>query len=547
VIVAVYNPGPHFDDLIASFLRQTMPADDFEVLLCDDGSDPQTQERLDAVAAEHSHLKVLKLEHSGWPGTPRNHGIDQAKGEYVFFCDHDDRLGDQALQRMADYADQNRSDVLVGKLVGVGRSLPRGMFRRNIPDAKLGTDPLLEILTPHKLFRTSFIREHGIRFPDGRVRLEDHMFVMKAYFAASVISILADYPCYYWTQRQDKPSASATRIEPGPYFHYLGAVLDIVEANTEPGEFRDSLMQHWYRGKVIKRLGGRQLIRYSPEYLESFLAAVRPLVRDRFGPQLDRYMLFPMRLCSSLLRADRIDGLLALARVDVGISAAARVTALRWEGGRLRLEIEAQVRYPDGTPLEFAPDPAIPGSLVWQLPEPIEPDVLTPAVLDAAPDIAGDRVELLLRDRHDQADYQQDGEADGLRTVVALDPRTARAGRAVTRNSDLIVQLRRAGWNFSTHLRVDAEVLAAAGALDCVVGKRVLNVATRGGDRLVLQARKRPTPPKGPESVTATAPTAVVRTRRRVLGLATNVWHRLPAPVRAAMMPVGRRLRRRLR
>jgi glycosyltransferase involved in cell wall biosynthesis len=72
---------------------------------------------------------VLKLEHVGWPGSPRNVGIDTAQGKYVFFCDHDDSFGDEALQRLTDYAEQNTSDVVIGKLTGVGRVLPRGIFR----------------------------------------------------------------------------------------------------------------------------------------------------------------------------------------------------------------------------------------------------------------------------------------------------------------------------------------------------------------------------------------------------------------------------------
>ena len=171
VIAAVFNPGSGFDDLIRSFDRQTLGTDAFEVLLCDDGSDEPTRQRLAEVAASRPHVRVLSLPHTGWPGTPRNHGIDAARGEYVFFADHDDRLFDGALERLCDYADRHSSDVVIGRVVGIGRKIPRRIFRRDVPSAALGEDPLLELLTPHKLFRTAFLRGHGIRFPDGRVRI----------------------------------------------------------------------------------------------------------------------------------------------------------------------------------------------------------------------------------------------------------------------------------------------------------------------------------------------------------------------------------------
>lgn len=244
VVVPVFDPGPHLDDLVDSLLRQTLPAEEFEVLFCDDGSDEGTRRRLHALAAGHPHFEVLLLEHSGWPGRPRNAGLDAAVGRYVFFCDHDDRLGEQALERLTAFADRHGSDVVVGHLVGVGRELRLGTFQRDVPHAELGVDPLLDLLTPHKLFRTAFLREHGIRFPEGRVRLEDHLFVMQAYLAARVISILASYPCYYWTVRQDKPSASAGLIDPEPYFFHLRRVLDVVEERCGPGERLDRLLPH---------------------------------------------------------------------------------------------------------------------------------------------------------------------------------------------------------------------------------------------------------------------------------------------------------------
>lgn len=530
VIVAVYNPGPHFDDLIDSFLRQSLPPDQFEVLLCDDGSDEATLARLDKVTAAHPHLKVLKLEHSGWPGTPRNVGIDTAAGKYVFFCDHDDTFGDEALQRLADYADENNSDVVVGRLTGVGRSLPRGMFRKNIPNAVLGEDPLLEILTPHKLFRTAFIREHGIRFPDGKVRLEDHMFVMKAYFAANVISILADYPCYYWTKRTDKPSASASLIVPDYYFRYLGEVLDIVEENVPPGPKRDALLQHWYRGKVLKRLAGRHVLRFKEAYRKEFVGVVRPFSIERFRPEVDQLLAFPMRMRSALLRADRVDGLLALASIEIKLKSSAYVTSIAWDDDdRLRIEIEAKVSFEDGSELEFDPIPATdtkPAGWRWRPPEELVPEVLTDDVLEAGRDIAASRVEIFVRARHDGSDYVQpvvdavpQAGPGVMRTTITIDPQTARAGRAVTRYSDLVAQVSYAGWNFGTALRITPEVLAAAHLPEKIIGKRLFTVDTRGSDRIYLGAIKLPKPAAA--VVQKAAPvmrTRVMRQGRRIAG-----------------------------
>jgi hypothetical protein len=451
VVVPVYNPGPHFDDLLASLLRQTLPATEFEVLFCDDGSDSATRQRLAAATAGQPHLKVLQLEHSGWPGRPRNAGIDAAQGRYLFFCDHDDRLADQGLERLCDYADANGSDVVFGKVIGVGRELRLRTFQRNVPRAVLGLDPLLDLLTPHKLFRTAFVREHGIRFPEGRVRLEDHMFVLRAYFAARVISILADHPCYYWTVRQDRPSASAGLIDPGTYFGFLRQVLDIVEVGCGPGEQLDRLLPHWYGLKVLDRVGP-VLLDYPAEHRTALLETLHPLVQERFPARIDQHLPFPLRLRSALLRAGRDEDLRALAAVEAAMTCTASVTsASRTADGRLRLAVRAELTLGNGRPLGFSRGPGARADgtapAVWQLPATIAPDVLTPAVLDAAADLRQDSLQVFVRDPADESVDAVGPPSTGSTATVHLDPRTARFGRGLPEHFTLFVELRRAGWS----------------------------------------------------------------------------------------------------
>src|SRR5689334_10457525 len=87
VVVPAYNPGPHIEKLVSSLLRQSLPAEEFEVVIVDDGSTDETPARLDELAAAHPHFQVLHIENSGWPSRPRNLGIERARGEYVFFAD----------------------------------------------------------------------------------------------------------------------------------------------------------------------------------------------------------------------------------------------------------------------------------------------------------------------------------------------------------------------------------------------------------------------------------------------------------------------------
>ncbi|MGH2967899.1 MAG: glycosyltransferase family 2 protein, partial [Solirubrobacteraceae bacterium] len=131
VIVPVYNPGSDIDDCIASLLGQTLPREELELIFVDDGSTDATPARLDALAAEHAHVKVQHIPNSGWPGKPRNIGLDLARGDYVYFVDNDDWLEPDALERLHAMAVADRAEIVVGKVVGHGKGVPRSLFERN--------------------------------------------------------------------------------------------------------------------------------------------------------------------------------------------------------------------------------------------------------------------------------------------------------------------------------------------------------------------------------------------------------------------------------
>ena len=76
VVVPVYNTGEPLHDLVASLDGQSMPQDDFEVIFVDDGSTDGTGQLLDELAADHPNWVVRHIPNSGWPGTPRNVGLD---------------------------------------------------------------------------------------------------------------------------------------------------------------------------------------------------------------------------------------------------------------------------------------------------------------------------------------------------------------------------------------------------------------------------------------------------------------------------------------
>lgn len=87
IIVPVYNTDRCLSRCIKSILSQKFK--NFELLLIDDGSTDESGEICDEYAAKDRRIKVFHKKNGG-VSSARNVGLDNAKGEWITFCDSDD-------------------------------------------------------------------------------------------------------------------------------------------------------------------------------------------------------------------------------------------------------------------------------------------------------------------------------------------------------------------------------------------------------------------------------------------------------------------------
>src|SRR6185436_19964123 len=145
-------------------------------------------EQLLKLASERPNVKAFRIENSGWPSRPRNLGIDNAQGDYVFFMDHDDSLYPDGLRRACEYAVETDADIVSTKESKTNDSWwgMSSLTGGNVENAVgHGGIALILPLVPHKLYRRTLLVQHGIRFPDGReVLWEDQFFNVASYALA---------------------------------------------------------------------------------------------------------------------------------------------------------------------------------------------------------------------------------------------------------------------------------------------------------------------------------------------------------------------------
>jgi hypothetical protein len=371
------------------------------------------------------------------------------------------------------------------------------------------------MLTPHKLFRRAFLEEHGLRFPEGRRRLEDHPFVLHAYFLSRGISVVADHPCYHWVKGAPGTHASAERYDPDTYFGNVREVLDLVESRTEPGPFRDRLLVHWYRGKMLGRVGGASFVQRDPDYRRGLVEAVRALQRERYPERLDAELPFHLRVRAHLLREGRIEGLEALSAFERQLRARVRLVEARGDGRHLALRVQGRLVGRD-EPLVLRRRGE---RVVWEPPASLR-DLLPQEGLDVTDDLEHAGVELYLYRDEDGTEWPLP-----MRSELRMEPLDGDAVEAVVdARASLSPTIAAAGAPLPAG---EWEVRAAVQ----VAGFSRRRAVKRRGRELVVTSL-----PPGRIRRGSHAPPAMTRKRR--------VIRRLPRRLRRALAAAGRAARR---
>ena len=277
VIIPVYNVAEYLRACVDSVLQNDCA--DCEILLVDDGStDGICPGLCDAIAAERPELvRVIHQENRGLGGA-RNRGLEEARGEYVFFPDSDDTIAPETLSLLKKAAEDTGADVIAFDFCTV---TPAGEMTPQkpgfaLPEGAFSLDGCPEMLTfsPSawtKLWRRSLFTDHGIRFPE-RVWYEDIRTSPKLYAVAEKIVYL-----------------------PVVLYHYLlrpGSIMNNakLERNREIMDAFDDLLG-WFSARGIADLYRRQLCALTVEHV-LLAASVRVAREDARHPLLSEFAAY---------------------------------------------------------------------------------------------------------------------------------------------------------------------------------------------------------------------------------------------------------------
>jgi CDP-glycerol glycerophosphotransferase len=203
VVLIGYNDAERLPTAVASVLDQTLS--NLELIIVDDASTDTMGEVAQQLAAQSPKISYVRLDtNSGGCSRPRNVGIEHVTAPHVMFLDSDDVLERHACKNLLLAVERTGADFASGRCVRVDMdsNVERPWLRRLYDEGHVwegireNPDLMSDTLCTNKLYRISFLNEHGIRFPEG-LHYEDLAFTAEAYCSAKRIAIIPEL-VYRW-------------------------------------------------------------------------------------------------------------------------------------------------------------------------------------------------------------------------------------------------------------------------------------------------------------------------------------------------------------
>ncbi|MEA1052141.1 glycosyltransferase [Lamprobacter modestohalophilus] len=201
VIIPVYGVEKYIEECLVSIQKQTLR--EIEIIPVNDCSPDGSQAIIERLAAEDPRIHPLILKENIGQGFARNRALDAARGEYIWFLDGDDWLGDPTFfEQVVSVADRNNADMTRAKKAGEaifdasGNNLIRiqedaseVFFTKNVEKTTYQDNQTI-LHSRHFclwLYRRQFLDDNGIRFQT--TQWEERAFLLSALFLAKTLSL----------------------------------------------------------------------------------------------------------------------------------------------------------------------------------------------------------------------------------------------------------------------------------------------------------------------------------------------------------------------
>jgi len=280
IITPVYNCRDVVEETVRSVLSQTFPQ--WEMIICDDGSDDGTGEIVDRVSREDDRIRAIHQPSSGLPAAARNRALKEAAGKYIAFLDGDDKWAPEKLELQIEYLESHPECKAVHtsfELAGepdVVRFHRRILEKSNHNEADFDTLFLKCVVHISTLMiRRDLLEEIGLFDEDPGLRgVEDYDFLLRVSSNGPIHHIRKPLSFYRLSPESVLHSKTYNRFE---------REMNLLEKVKKIGLERDPGRIRKREAAIYYNRGINRLYHYGGPFRVDFREAFR---RDRLNPKM---------------------------------------------------------------------------------------------------------------------------------------------------------------------------------------------------------------------------------------------------------------------
>lgn len=239
VIVPMYNCGEYISKCLDSLLAQTY--DKIEIIVIDDGSEDGGGEICRKFAQKDERIKYIAQNNQG-VSQARNNGLNHANGEWLTFCDSDDRVESDLIKYLLELAQRYNADI---SRCGVIMELGSESIRLPCPKEETVIEKFFQadkrLLRYYgktvypKLFKRELLND--LRFDPMYTIGEDTLFAVRAAIKSEKIVLGSEYK-YRYLQRGDSACNKApTEASLVSARNAIKEILSLLPAESGAKEF----------------------------------------------------------------------------------------------------------------------------------------------------------------------------------------------------------------------------------------------------------------------------------------------------------------------
>lgn len=283
IIVPVYNAELYIKKCVESIMLQD--EQDWELFLVDDGSTDDSLHICHAYAEKDSRVRVFHQPNAGHTAA-RNHGLKNARGQYVLFVDSDDWIEKDTLATLRQIVSSYHPQIILfantewHECTGTARCISHGIADGLYTDdglAALLRDRLMMnqwgLFFPRSLWGKAFSREliqtHQLRIPPNIRIAEDMCAVVSAVNCADSLYVMSE-PLYWYRIRE---SSICHQADATAFSRHMSCIEYLYQEAGLPLDDEEY-------GKQFQRLVVNQMYSASLQATGAFPAEWRNVRRD---------------------------------------------------------------------------------------------------------------------------------------------------------------------------------------------------------------------------------------------------------------------------